>query len=273
MKRMFSTMGCSLLAALVLLAAPAAQAGAISDTGTNAYWGSNAHGSGDVIGAAMYDISGATITRVGSVLTITIATAFAGHAGADPWTDPGPVGQAGIAYGDLFLASAWNPKVVAGDTHYLSDNASTGTKWQWGFSLNNRWSNTGGTFQLYNLGGTANAQNILNSEDVLNCSQPCTYRDGQAAQVKTSGSSTAVAQAGKTGTWTVTADQKLTFTLDMTGTSLINLSAFAMHWGETCQNDVIEGFARVVPLPGSAPLLAIGLGAMVWLRRRQGARA
>jgi len=246
MNRLFTSM-CALLA---MLAVPAVQAGAITDNGVNDYWGSNAHGDGDVIGAAMYDISGATITRVGSVLKITISTAFAGHAGADPWADPGPTGQAGIAYGDLFLASAWKPKVVAGVSNYQADNASTGTKWEWGFSLDNRWSNTGGIFKLYTLGGT--------------------FRDGQAVQVKTTDSTTAKAVNGVTGNWTVTPDQKLTFTLDMTGTSLINLQAFAMHWGETCQNDVIEGFTRVVPLPGSAALLVIGFGAMLLRRRQQG---
>ena len=58
-----------------------ARAGGISDTGVNAYWGSDSHNYGDVIGGSTYDIQGATITRVGNVLTIAIATSFAGHAG------------------------------------------------------------------------------------------------------------------------------------------------------------------------------------------------
>ena len=260
---------CAGAALLAMLAAPAARAGTINDNAANGYWGGDSHGYGDVIGGAMYDISGATITRVGNVLTITIATAFAGHAGADPWADPGPAGQTGIAYGDVFLAAAWNPKVVSGVGNYQEDDSTTGTKWQWGFKLDNRWSNTGGKFQLYNLNGATNAQSILDSEDVLNCSQPCVFRDGQATEVKTSGTTSAVAQAGKTGTWSVVNDKSLTFSLDLTGTSLINLQGFALHWGETCQNDVIEGFASVVPLPGSLPLMALGLGAMLLLRRRQ----
>jgi hypothetical protein len=81
--------------------------------------------------------------------------------------------------------------------------------------------------------------------------------------------STSVRNTGVTGTWTVTANQELRFTMDVASTDLINFSSFAMHWGETCQNDVIEGMTKVVPTPGTVPLLALGLGAMLLLRRRR----
>lgn len=271
MTRMFSAI-CALLAAG---AAPIVQAGSISDVGTNAYYGSN--GSGDVIGASTYDISGAVITRVGSVLTITISTNFAGNAGIEgalATTPPAgePAGRTGIAYGDVLLSDVWTPKVVAGDTHYLSDNATTGTKWKWGFSLNDRWSNTGGTFKLYTLNGT-NAQNLNTSNDFINCTG-CTYRQGQAVAVDKTATAYVTNTGGTTGTWTVDdPNNTITFRLDMTGTSLINLSGFAMHWGETCANDVIEGYTKVVPIPGTLPLAALGLGAMLFMRRRNAARA
>lgn len=244
--------------AWAMLAAPGAQAGGISDLGVNAYWGADNHGYGDVIGSSTYEINGATITRVGSVLTITIATNFAGHAGADPWAAAG-----GIGYGDVFLAQAWNP--FGTDAHHLNDNAANGTKWSYGLSLDDRFSNTGGKFKLYQLNGATNAANIRNSESFITCTQ-CTYRDGQAAAVKTTASS--VQDTGLFGDWTVTANQELRFTIDAKYTSLVNFSSFAMHWGETCQNDVIEGSVRVVSAPGSVPLLALGLCAMLLVRRR-----
>jgi hypothetical protein len=258
MKKIISLM----MTACALLAASGAQAGGISDSGVNAYWGSDNHGYGDVIGASTYDIAGATITRVGSVLTVTIATNFAGHAGIDTWAAPG-----GIGYGDLFLAQAWNP--FGNDAHHTGDNAANGTKWSYGLSLDNRFSNTGGTFKLYQLNGATNASNIANSESFITCAlgSQCNYRNGQATAVKTN--SATVKDTGLLGTWTVHANQDLVFTMNVAASDLMNFSSFAMHWGETCQNDVIEGITRVVPVPGSLPLLALGLGMLAWMRRQR----
>jgi hypothetical protein len=259
MKTLFGAM-------LTILAAgflPGAQAGGISDSGINAYWGADRHGYTDVIGDSMYDISGATITRVGSILTVIISTSYAGHAGSDPWSAPG-----GIGYGDVFLAQTWNP--FGSDSHHIDDNAANGTKWSYGFSLDNRWNNSGGTFKLYQLNGATNASNINNSESFMSCTIPssCSYRNGQATAVNTASSS--VQNTGLTGNWSVLANQELKFTINMTGSSLINFSSFAMHWGETCQNDAIEGITSVVPAPGSMSLLMLGLAGMLWLRQRRG---
>ena len=62
---------------------------------------------------------------------------------------------------------------------------------------------------------------------------------------------------------------ELGFKLDMTETDLINFNSFAMHWGERCQDDVIEGATSVVSAPGGIRLVMFGLGAMVFRRRRQ----
>jgi hypothetical protein len=260
MKKLYSVV----FAALAMLAVHGAQAGGITDIGNTAYWGGNDHGIGDVIGASTYDIQGATITRVGTVLTITIATNFAGHAGADSWSTP-----KGIGYGDVFLANAWNP--AGTDAHHLSDNAANGTKWSYGFSLDNRWSNNSAdnTFKLYKLNGTSNAANILNSGSFMQCGTQCTYRDGQATAVKTVNNAANVEWTGLTGKYSITANKELKFTINVASTDLVNFASFAMHWGETCQNDVIEGVTSVVPAPGSLPLLGLGLGAMLVLRRRQ----
>jgi hypothetical protein len=258
MKTLFRTV----FAALALLAMGPSHAGGISDSGVNAYWGSDAHGYGDVIGDSTYDINGAAISRVGNVLTIAIATNFAGHAGSDASLAPG-----GIGYGDLFLANTWNP--FGTDAHHQYDNAANGTLWSYGLSLDNRWSNTGGSFKLYQLGGKNNADNISNSNSFMGCSlgSQCYYRDGQAVAVKTT--STSVHDTGITGTWSMIANQEIRFTLNIASTDLVNFSSFAMHWGETCQNDVVEGLSKMVPAPGTAWLLALGLILLLAMRRRR----
>jgi hypothetical protein len=257
------------MAVPLLLAAPASYAGDIGDSAVSGYWGSNDHYSGDVIGGSLYDIKGASITRAGDVLNIVIATNFAGHAGSAPHTAPG-----GIGYGDVFLAQKWNP--FGTDAHHAKDNASNGTLWEYGFNLDNRWSNTGGTFKLYELNGTTNAQSVRNTESLMTCrlGWDCVYREGQATAVKTTSST--VRNTGLVGTWKVLADQSLTFSINIAKSDLAQYSTMALHWGETCQNDVIEGqtsLHRAVPLPGSLPLLAFGLGGMVLVRRKLRAQA
>lgn len=126
------------------------------------------------------DINGATTTRVGSLLTVMIATNFAGHAGSDAEAAPG-----GIGYGDVFLANAWNP--FGTDANHNNDKASNGPLWSYGLSLDNRWSDTGGTFKLYQLKGSTNAANILNSDSFITCQigTQWYYRNGQTTAVNT----------------------------------------------------------------------------------------
>jgi hypothetical protein len=255
--------------AIALFAAMSARAGGISDTGVNAYWGSDSHGYGDVIGGSTYDIQGATITRVGSVLTIAIATSFAGHAGMDASQAPG-----GIGYGDLFLAQTWNP--FGSDAHHAGDNDNNGTLWSYGFALDNRYSNTGGSFKLYQLNGTTNDANVIDSEKFMSCTlgSACYYRNGQATAVKTQNNGTNVAYTGMTGNWTLTANKEIKFTITLASTSdLLKYSSLAMHWGETCQNDVIEGQVSLVPVPGVLPLTGLGLVMLGLARRRRRAAA
>lgn len=249
-----------LLAASGLMTMPSASAGSITDN----YIGGDSHGLGDVIGGSTYNISGATITRAAATLTITIATSFAGHAGMDSNLVVG-----GIGYGDLFLSQFWNPAGTAAN-QYINDTSSNGTKWSYGFALDNRFSNTGGSFKLMKLTGTTNGADILDSNEVIKCTAAapnCVYRNGQETMVDKT--STTALNTGLSGSWSVLKDQSITFVLDVSSSDLLNFSSFAMHWGETCQNDVIEGVVRMVPTPGTLPLLGLGLLAMVGMARRK----
>ena len=247
--------------ALALFAGASAQAGIINDTGASAYWGGDTHGYGDVIGNSTFDVHSATITRVGDELKIGISTNFAGYAGIATSLAPG-----GVAYGDLFLAQSWTP--FGSDANYASSNASNGTVWSYGFSLDDRWSNTGGSFKLYRLNGATNAANTNTAESFMSCNlgSDCHYRNGQAVAVDTASST--VMDTGLTGTWTVTKNELLEFSIKVSSTDLMNYSSIAMHWGETCQNDVIEGQVALVPTPGILPLMALGLTLLAATRRR-----
>lgn len=259
------------LATAVLLGAAHAQASGISDTGATTYWGSDYKG--DVIGDSVFDISSAQITMVGSVLTIKISTNFAGNTGIDSsyaGYNQGSRNGLGIGYGDVFLSSSWSAAGTSAN-HYAGDDSTTGTVWSYGLALDNRYSTSKtGTFSLYQLNGLTNADNILDSDQTVGCKTACDYRTDEESEVDTS--SDTVRDTGLNGTWTVDPNKSITFTINVAGSDLMNWSSFAMHWGETCQNDVLEGIAtsvQTIPLPGSAALMALGLGALGAARRRR----
>lgn len=226
---------------------------------TDAYVGSNDHNLGDVIGDVnSFDIMGMDISVAGSTLTVTINTNFAGL--GDQGLFSGITGGKGIGYGDLFLSSAWNPN---GSAPYLSDNASTGTVWEYAFSLgDNRWTNGGGTGSLSQLNGVDNSDALL-SDNFLTGG---TFRNGQEVAVNASNLRT-VDNNG--GSWAIDANNKtVSFVLDLTNTNLDG-SDIAVHWAMTCANDTIEGYAPAVPVPAAVWLFGSGLIGLVAVARRR----
>ena len=208
------------------------------------YIGGDANGWGDVIGNTTYfDTHSMDVELVGNMLSVSINTNFAGR--GDDGLFSGLTGGNGIGYGDLFLASSWNPY---GAAPYVEDNASNGTDWAVAFSLDDRWTD-GGTGSVYNLAG--DNSDVLLSEDFLTGG---TFRNGQEIAVDTTGK-TAVSSGIN---WDITGNN-INFLIDLTGTALEGSDTIALHWGMTCGNDTIEGEYTVVPEPAVLGLLAIGL--------------
>ncbi len=238
-----------------IVIASSASAAPVSD----AYFGGTVSGYGDVVGhASIFDVHRFEAARAGTRLHVQIDTNFAGNAGVyASLTATVAGGRNGIGYGDLFLAGDWAP---FGPAPYTSDDHATGTHWTYAFSLDNRWSSTGGSGVLYRLDGATNNANVLLSNDFLSGG---IYRRGQVVAVDRM---SRTVEAVGAGTWSVDGpNSKLLFDFDLAGSSLANDSTLALHWGMTCGNDVIEGVANV-PTPAVAPMLALGL--LAGLRRR-----
>ncbi|MFT6432143.1 MAG: hypothetical protein ACJAVI_000178 [Candidatus Azotimanducaceae bacterium] len=238
---------------------------------TDDYWGGDRHSYTDVIGAAaqfdtfsMYvDIDANT-----KVMTVDISTNFGTSGGLGSFTGYTNTTQGqgnGIGFGDLFLSSTgWNPNTTG--TNYEYDNNVTGTKWDYGVSLADRWDGTGTAATLYKLNGATNNDNAYLSDDFLSAG---TYRNGQEVAVDT-GSTDTVALANDASM--VASAGHVVFTLDLTGTDLEFIEFYGLHWNMTCGNDTIEGqYDYPVPEPTSLAIMLLGLACLggASLRRRK----
>lgn len=248
MKTIYTTLSAAILVAVF---SQSASATIIDDT----YWGSEDHGWGDrignhktngttddALGGYTFEVHNMEVSLTGTILNVQINTNYAGHAGLY-----------GTGYGDLFLSSTWDPEGTELD-HYIDDDHTNGTLWTYGFSIDgDRFdsSNVGGNGILYEFAaGSSNADNAIMSDAVTGG----TFRNGQ--EVIVDGGTDVEA-----GTWAISAldaDDFISFSIDLAGTSLLDGSEIALHWGMTCGNDTIEG-AYGIPEPAILGLLAIGL--------------
>ena len=253
-----------LLACLTVLSGPGA-----ATVLTDNYVGGDDHGWNDVIGATgLFDITHADINRSGNTYIIDIYTNFAGRAD-DGLFSAYTAGNTGIGYGDLMLSRTWSP---FGSAPYMDDNHSTGTNWEYGVVLDDRWSSDGGSLSLYAVVGS-NADSFLLADDFLT---GAVFRNGQEIAVDQTSSS--VIALTNTGTWSVHTDgiydgnDFLRMSFDVSNTGLAGTDNLAMHWGLTCGNDVIEGFVNgpsggTVPEPSTLGLLSIAGCALLGTRR------
>lgn len=238
---------------------------------TDTYYGGNDHGYGDRIGGAEFEVQGASILRMGTMVTVDVFTNLAGH--ADEKLYPAYTNRApsklngvsmGIGYGDLFLSTAWTP--YGADAHHVHDNAANGTHWTYAFALgDDRWTDAGGTGALYALNGATNDANALLAEDFLS---GAVYRNGQEIAVDRRASS--VSKLANAATWSVVQTpgaQHLHFVFDVAGTALANSEYIALHWGMSCGNDVVEG-QQYVSEPASLTLALTAL-AGYWRRHKE----
>jgi len=276
-----------------LLISTQAHAYMINDAefGANTYWGAKNQGTyGDVIGSSgLFDILGIDVSQTGSILTVDIFTNFAGRGDDSLYTgltkrtasgydesdpdNPANVSN-GIGYGDLFLASAWTPE--GSDAHNTLDDNVTGTKWEYGLALDNRWwdgvSAGGGSAILYSLNGASNDANALLSDDFLSGG---TFRNGQEVAVDTAATDPQDPQSplntvvDANGSWTVdAANKKISFMFDIGETGLLDNGELALHWAMTCGNDTIEG-SWDVPEPSTLSLIGLSLLGIGFIGRRK----
>ncbi len=249
----------------------------ITGTVTDAYFGGDDHGYGDVVGSnSLFNILSVDYSLTGTLLEISVNTNFAnnGVGTFSNYTKADPNGDflagEGITFGDLFLADEWTPSGTAANK-YITDDISTGTDWDYGFSLADRTSTTGGVGNWYDLTGVDNVSGIYTSDDYM---KNAIWRNGQEVSVNRSAVGSAnIVQSGVN--WVVNAGSPgtVTFNFDIAGTSLETSDTIAFHWAMSCGNDTIEGmFNKPVPAPEPASLALFGLGLSGLLLRARSRR-
>ena len=253
-------------------ASPISASGTVNDN----YWGADPTGNysnRDIIGSSSnFNVRSMNWSLEGTILEIRILTDFAlsGLGTFGSYTKADPNGDfaagSGISFGDLFLSSSWNP-VGSAANKYSNDNMYNGTKWEYGFSLDNRLSSTGGEGDWYDLTGCADNQSCIHdSNDYL---QNAIFREGQEISVDRDASGVTAIQQN---TWSISGSNpgEVIFNFNIAGTNLEYSETIAFHWAMSCGNDTIEGeFSKPVPEPASMALLSISIAGLGLVRRRK----
>lgn len=172
-----------------------------------------------------------------------------------------------IRPGDLFFSNdGWHPNSTY--SHYASDNAATGERWEYVISMGDNTTASGsGSINLYTVDL---AGDIVFPEEVLTYLDTAAYRTGQEYKYNKAQDQMSLG----IGTWNITGNS-LTYYLDLTtvsGTTLADLfkndGELGVHWGMTCGNDVIEGVGTV-PEPATMILFGTGILGLAGISRRK----
>lgn len=255
------------------------------------YYG--AGNSNDYVGGSTYQItalSGQRRTEGGSTyLDVYIDTNFTAQYSND---------RGGIDYGDLFITTGdqydpasnskndvtFDSNPGRNSSYNRASELSTDTRWQYAFDINNsndRWGSIGSSGALKEIDVSSDRKYAWSLETAKEFNNS---RDGRANQaVKLYDNSWGVSNTGNSGSWSNNigggqngANNRITFSFEVTDTILATTSQLAFRWAMTCANDIVEGLTSFkggkppgpsVPEPSTIVLMALAMAGLIYRRK------